>query len=54
MTSGASAYDTSALPWRGACLRRSRPAARAQRTLRRVIVGERAAGTAEGEASNLA
>ena len=43
MTSGASAYDTSDLPWRGACLRRSRPAARAQRTLRRVIVGERAA-----------
>jgi hypothetical protein len=32
VTSGASADDTSDLPWRGARLRRSRPAARAQRT----------------------
>jgi hypothetical protein len=41
--SGPSASDTSHLPWRGACLRRSRSAARAQRTLQRVIIGERAA-----------
>jgi hypothetical protein len=43
MMSGASAYDTSNPPWRGGMPTGIEARARAQRTLRRVIVSERAA-----------